>query len=158
NFGWSVIVGVRDGLEPGDHRFINNVKFIGLENCQILLAWYRFLSSERPNWLFWASASHLLGPLVEIAKSLEVRTIFQAAFDSDVQPRQALFRRRRWWPLYAWGLERTDRILLQHQGQLLRLPSRWRPKASLLPKVCVLPGVVGDEVKVKSHNHREEYV
>src|SRR5262249_8889928 len=124
SFGWSVTVGVRDGLESGDRRFINGVDFIGLEKCQFLLAWHRFLSSQRPNWLFWECASHLLGPLVEIAKFSGVRTIFHVAIDSDVHPRRALFRRPRWWPLYAWGLERADRILLQHEGQRLGLPSR----------------------------------
>ena len=76
------------------------------------------LLSEQPQWLIWKAATHLWGPLVEVAKLAEVRTIFHTAFDRDVHPRGALFRRRRWWPLYAWGLARTDRIFVQHQGQL----------------------------------------
>ena len=84
--------------------------------------WYRFLSSEQPDWWYWRCADHLWGSAVEVAKLAGVRTIFAAGVDSDVQPRRALFRRSRWWPLYAWGLSRTDIIFVQHGGQLADLP------------------------------------
>jgi glycosyltransferase involved in cell wall biosynthesis len=157
-FGWSVIVGVRDGLEPGDRRSINGVEFVGIDRGQILVSWYRFLSSERPDWWYWECATHLWGPAVEIAKLLSVRTIFALGFDSEAEPRHALVYRQRWWPLYAWGLARTDRIFAQHNGQISKLPSRLQSKASVLPKVCVLPGVIGDEVSIKPHTMRDNYV
>src|SRR5262249_15470109 len=112
----------------------------------------------RPNWFYWQGADHLWGPLVEIARLTGGRTIFSAACDLDVQPRRAAHRRPRWWPLYAWGLSRTDRIFVQHDEQLSKLPPRWRSKAFILPKVCILPGVVGDTIAVKPHSERPKYV
>jgi glycosyltransferase involved in cell wall biosynthesis len=38
--------------------------------------------------------------------------------------------------MYAWGLSRTDRIFVQHAGQLAALTRQWRSKAHVLPKVC----------------------
>jgi glycosyltransferase involved in cell wall biosynthesis len=81
-----------------------------------------------------------------------VRTIFAAGVDSDVQPRRALFRRSRWWPLYAWGLSRTDRILVQHTGQFSALAPRWRPKA------YIVPSIAGEMAAVKLHSERANYV
>ena len=156
--GWSVTVGVRDGLEPGERKSINGVEFVGIDRSQILLAWYRFLSSERPDWWYWETASHLWGPAVEIANVVGVRTIFALGLDREAQPRRALVRRPRWWPLYAWGLSRTDRIFAQHEGQISKLPPRWRSKASILPKVCVLPGVLCDLTTVADHARRDKYV
>jgi glycosyltransferase involved in cell wall biosynthesis len=72
--------------------------------------------------------------------------------DSDVQPRRALFRRPHWWPLYAWGLARTDRIVVQHTGQLAALAPRWRPKASIVPSIA------GEMAAVKPHSERARYV
>lgn len=157
-FGWSVTVGVRDGLKPGERRSINDVEFVGIDKGQILLAWYQFLSSERPDWWYWRCATHLWGPAVEIAKFVGVRTIFALGFDREVDPRHALIDRARWWPLYAWGLSRTDRIFVQHDGQLSDLRPRWRSKAYILPKVCILPGIVGDIARVKAHSERQKYV
>jgi glycosyltransferase involved in cell wall biosynthesis len=151
--GWSVTVGIRGGMKAGERGIINEVEFVGIGQGQAFLAWHRFLSSERPDWLYWEGASHLWGPVVEIAKRAGACTIFSAAFDTDVQPRQALshHRRRRWWPLYAWGLLRTDRIFVQHGGQLSALAPRWRSKAYILPKVCT-PEVA------KLHSERARYV
>src|SRR5947209_19286875 len=101
--GWSVTVGVREAMKAGEHRTINGVKFAGIGQGQILLAWYQFLSSERPDWLYWEGADHLWGPAVEIGKLAGVGTIFSAAIDLDVKPRLAAFLRPRWWPLYARG-------------------------------------------------------
>jgi glycosyltransferase involved in cell wall biosynthesis len=150
--GWSVQVGVRSPLKLKEKRIIEGVEYIGIGQGQVLLDWYRFLSSERPDWLFWAGASHWLGPLVEIAKVAKVRTVFHAAFDADLQPRRAVFRRSRWWPLYAWGLKRVDRIFVQHSGQLALLHSRLRSKAYTLHKVCPLP------LAIKAHSKRQAYV
>jgi glycosyltransferase involved in cell wall biosynthesis len=93
-----------------------------------------------------------LGIAVEIATLVGVRTIFAAGFDTDVQPRHALFRRSRWWPLYAWGLARTDRIFVQHTGQLSELGARWRPKA------YIVPSIAGELPLVKAHSERSPYV
>jgi glycosyltransferase involved in cell wall biosynthesis len=155
---WSAVVGVRNGLETNERKIINGVEYVGIGRDQPLLAWRSFLSSERPDWLFWECAYHLWGALVELAKFNRVNTIFHAALDTDVEPRKALFWRHRWWPLYAWGLSRTDRIFVQHSGQLANLRRRWQCKAYVLPKVCFLPGVMGDEVVVKPHADREKYV
>ena len=150
--GWAVTVGVRDMMRPGERKLINGVEFVGIDQGQILLAWYRFLSSERPDWWYWRCAYHLWGAAVELASVAGVRTIFSTALDSDVNPRHALFWRPRWWPLYAWGLSRTDRIFVQHRGQLAGLPKRWQPKA------YVVPSVAGQSGFVTPHWQREKYV
>jgi glycosyltransferase involved in cell wall biosynthesis len=149
---WSVAVGVRGAMKAGERRAIDGVEFVGIGQGQILAAWFQFLRSERTQWWYWQTADHLWGPAVEIAKLAGVRTIFSAAFDRDVRPRDALTRRRRWWPLYAWGLSRTDIIFVQHGGQLSELVPRWRSRA------YILPGVVGETAAVKSHFDRAKYV
>ena len=156
--GWSVIVGVRDRLNAGERTFVDGVEFVGIGQRQILLAWHEFLWSYRPDWLYWRGASHLWGPAVEIAKFAGIRTIFAAACDLDIQPRHASLYRPRWWPLYAWGLARTDGIFVQHAAQLSALPPRWRMKASIFPKVCDVSEVVGDAIMMKPHAQREKYV
>jgi glycosyltransferase involved in cell wall biosynthesis len=156
--GWSTMVGVRGALKTGERTLIDRVEYVGIGQGQALLAWHRFLSSERPNWLFWEGATHLWGPAVEVAKLSGVRTVFHVAFDRDIEPRHALFHRRRCWPLYAWGLARTDRIFVQHTGQLTKLASRWRSKTYLLPKVCMLSGSLAEPVNMKAHAERAKYV
>ena len=150
--GWSVTVGVRRALDAGARRTLNGMQFVGIGRGHIFSAWYRLLSSERPDWWYWRCADHLWGPAVEIAKFRTVRTIFAAAFDADVQPRRALFRRARWWPLYAWGLARTDRIFVQHSQQLSKLPRRWQSKA------YIVPSIAGETAIVKPHVHRKKTV
>jgi glycosyltransferase involved in cell wall biosynthesis len=156
--GWSPIVGVRGAVEAGKQKIIDGVRYVGLGSGKALWTWYRLFSVERPNWLLWEGATHLLGPLVEIAKITGARTIFHTAFDTDVQPRQALCLRPRWWPLYAWGLSRADLIFVQHEGQFSKLPPRWQFKASVLPKVCNLSNGLYEKVVVKPHSLRAEYV
>lgn len=149
---WSVTVGVRRFLEAGERRTVHGVQFVGLGRGQILKEWYRFLLSERPNWLYWRCADHLLGPMFRIARLAAVRTIFSAGFDTDVRPRDALARRRHWWPLYAWGLSQAERVFIQHRGQLSQLPSKWRSKAYLVPSIA---GEIGT---VTPHSKRNRYV
>lgn len=149
--GWSVQIGVR-ALKRNERKVIDGVEYVGIGCGQVLKDWFRFLFSERPDWLYLAGASHLWGPLVEIAKLAGVRTVFHMAFDTHVQPRRALVRRSRWWPLYAWGLWRADKIFVQHTGQLSMLHARLRSKARILPKVCPLPPVV------QPHSQRQAYV
>jgi len=150
--GWEAVVGVRHKLKPGNRRTIDGVEFVGVGQDHALIAWRRLLLSERPDWWYRRSADHLLGPAMEMAKWTGVRTIFSAAFDSDVLPRRALTRRQRWWPLYAWGLERADRIFVQHERQLSLLPSRWRSKTVLVPSIAA------ETVTVKDHANRQKYV
>jgi len=153
--GWSVTVGVRTSLNPNEERDIEGVNFVGLGRGNVLTAWYKFLSAVRPDWWYWRAVSHLWGPAVEIAKLAGVRTIYAAAFDSDVRPWGALRtlpQRRHWWPLYAWGLARTDRIFVQHGGQLAELPSRWQCKAYFVPSIADEAGAI------KPHCERAPYV
>lgn len=137
--GWEVVVGVCGTIAIGQRRMIDGVEYVGINPGNPIVAWNRFLASERPDWLFWEGASHWWGILVELAKRHAARTVFHTAFDTDVSPRNALVRRSSWWPLYAWGLERSDRILVQHGGQFDLLSSRWKSKSKVLPKVCQLP-------------------
>ena len=150
--GWSVKIGVRESLAPGERCVIDGVEFVGINRGQILWAWYQFLASERPDWWYWRAAYHLWGPAVAITKFVGVQTIFAAAFDSDVHPRRALAWRPRWWPLYAWGLAHTDRIFVQHGGQLAELAPPWRSKASIVPSIA--SGIAD----VKPHAKRAQYV
>jgi glycosyltransferase involved in cell wall biosynthesis len=136
--GWSVTVGVREPMKGGERRAIDGVNFVGIGQNRSFLAWYRFLVAERPQWWYWQCASHQWGPAVTLAKLAGVRTIFSAAFDKDVAPRRALSERKRWWLLYAWGLSRTDKIFVQHGGQLSALPRRWQSKARILPGIAPL--------------------
>ncbi len=150
--GWSVTVGVHHAVRPGERRTIEGAEFVGMGWGHVLAAWYHFLSSERPDWWYWRGADHILGPAVEVARIARVRTIFSAAFDTDVHPSRALSRRTRWWPLYAWGLARADRILVQHTGQFTELASQWQPKAHIVPSIA---DVTAD---VKPHSKRPNYV
>jgi glycosyltransferase involved in cell wall biosynthesis len=152
NSGWTVSVGVRHHLELGERRTIEGVEFIGIKQRHYLLDCYRFLSSTRPDWLYRREATHLLGPLVLIAHLVGVQTIFAAAFDTDVQPRGALAARQRWWPLYAWGLHKAERLFVQHGGQLNDLPSRWKPKALLVRSIADV------HEKFTPHFNRQPYV
>ena len=151
--GWSVTVGVLDGLDPGERRTIEGVHFVGIRRGTIYSSWYRLLAAERADWWYWRCASHLLGSAVEIAKLARVNTIYAAAFDTDFQLRRALPTRSRWWPLYAWGLSRTDRIFVQHIGQLQSVPPRWRHKAHIVRSIAgAFPATV------KPHSERAPYV
>jgi len=134
--GWSVVFGVDRGLAPGERHTFHGVQFVGIGGSSTLINWHRFLASERPDWSYWRGAYHLLGPSIELAKRAGARTIFAAAFDSDVEPRRALSLRPRLWPLYAWALLRTDRIFVQHSGQLANLRRTWRSKASIVYSIA----------------------
>ncbi|MCA9467854.1 MAG: glycosyltransferase family 4 protein, partial [Nitrospira sp.] len=150
--GWAVTVGVREGLQFQERQEIEGVRFVGIGAGQFLWSCYRFLLSERPDWWYWRAADHLWGPAVEIAKIAGVRTIFAAAFDTDVEPRRASFRRKKWWPLFAWGLYRTDRIFVQHHGQFDRLTPLLQKKAS------VIPSFAGELQSGSPHADRKGYI
>jgi glycosyltransferase involved in cell wall biosynthesis len=151
-YGWTVTVGIRQYLQLGDSKTIEGVEFRGIKQGHYLFDWYRFLSSTRPDWLYRREATHLLGPLVLIAHLSGVRTIFATAFDTDVFPRLALTTRRRWWPLYAWGLAKCERLFVQHDGQLKNLPSQWKAKT------IVVRSIAGKAVGFKPHSSREASV
>jgi glycosyltransferase involved in cell wall biosynthesis len=80
----------------------------------------------------------LFGLGVAVAHLAGTRTIFAAGVDRDVRVREALYQRPRWWPVYAFGLSRTDRIVLQHHGQRSELAARWRGKAYVVPNIASL--------------------
>ncbi len=140
--GWQVTVGVRQPLELNKKSRIEEVEFVGIGQKRFLWSWYRFLITERPDWWYWRCASHLLGIAVIIAKLARVRMIFAAGFDSDVDVRHALFQRPRWWPLFALGLEWTDKIFVQNDKQLVRLPRRWQAKTRKVPSITPEPGAL----------------
>lgn len=150
--GWRVVVAVRTELALGQRVVLEGVEFVGIGQKQFLWAWYRLFREQRPDWLYWRCASHLLGPVAVLAKLARVRTIFSACLDRDVEIRHALFRRPRCWPLYALGLWLTDRIFVQNQEQLRGLPSRLRSKAT------VVPSMTPEAQTVKAHALREKYV
>lgn len=150
--GWLVTVGVRYLMTAGERRTLEGVDFVGIGQGQILLAWSKFLAAERPDWWYWRCADHMFGPAVEVAKLRGVQTVFVAAHDRHVQPRRALARRSHWWPLYAWGLRRTDRILVQHAEQMAKLALRWQAKAR------ILPSIVGEMPVMTPHSEREQYI
>ena len=54
--------------------------------------------------------------------------------------------------IHAWGFSRTDRIFVQHRGQLSGLPKRWQSKA------YIVPAIAGESGGVKPHCERERYV
>lgn len=141
--GWSVTVGVLYALQQGEERIIEGVRFLGIGcRAHFLLAWYRFLKKERPDWCFWQCADHMWGPAAEIARRLGVRAAFSSMHDIHVQLRKSLVKRKNLWPLYAWGLQRSDVIFVQHDGQRELLPSRWQQKAYPLPGIVPLPSTI----------------
>ena len=124
--GYAVTVGVRNtDLARGERRECDGVRFVGIGRGHIVLAWYRFFKTERPTWWFWQCASHIFGVGVALAHLAGVKVMFGTGFDRDVRVRDALYQRRRWWPVYAFGLWRAERIALQHGGQRAGLPGRW---------------------------------
>jgi glycosyltransferase involved in cell wall biosynthesis len=159
--GWSVVVGIGQHepeaklnnqttqmLNLNQERVIDGVRFVKLPPGHILLTWSKFLATERPHWWYWQGPEAIWGIMVLVAKAMRVQGIYSSAMDSDVQPRCALTRRQRWWPLYALGLNAVDRIVLQHRGQLLELGRRLQPKAA------VVPGLVSMSERVKSQAER----
>jgi glycosyltransferase involved in cell wall biosynthesis len=150
--GWIVRVGIREGLKAGERRTIEGVEFLGIKQAHYIRDWYRYISSTRPDWLYWRGANYIFGPLVKMAHLVGVRTIFAAAFDADVNPRYALTTRQRWWLLYAWGLSSTEGLFVQHGGQLEELPARWRAKAR------VVRSIADTHVNFTPHSYREPYV
>lgn len=150
--GWSVVVGIREPLPRGTRQTIDQVEFVGIGRDQIFAAWHRFFRAERPEWWFWQCASHLFGFGVGLAHLNGVKAVFGAGLDRDVRVREALYPRQRWWPVYAWGLWRAERIVLQHGGQLADLRARWRTKGH------VVPNIAPRAERVMSHDERSPYV
>lgn len=147
------VVAVSDKLEAGKRSAMDGLEFVGIGRGRPLLEWYRFLLSERPDWLYWRGADHLLGLVFHAAGLAGVQTIFSAAFDTDVHPRRALTRRHRWWPLYAWGLCRAERIFVQHAGQFDELSASWRSKS------YVVRSIAGERPSaIQPHSRREKYI
>ena len=146
--GWSVSVGVFDAIRAGETLTLEGVNFTGMSRprSHVLAAWCRFLAVERPTWLYWRGANHLLGPSTAMARILGIRTIFSAAVDSDIIPKIALFQRPRWWRLYACGLCWADKIFVQHGWQLNALAVKLRSKAFLVPSIA-------ESISIARHHH-----
>ena len=87
--GWSVTVGVKNGVPPGEKNTVDGVQFLGLTGGHVLRVWHQTLRAQRPDWWLWQCADHWWGPAVEVAKSAGVRTIFSAMHDMDFRLRQA---------------------------------------------------------------------
>jgi glycosyltransferase involved in cell wall biosynthesis len=152
NSGWSVIVGVRGPISQGQEETIDGVRFVGMRPGNLLIAWSIFIREQKPDWWFWRAADPLWALLLIVARVNGVRGIFSAAFDTDVLPRVALFRRQRLWPLYALGLRMVDRIFVQHHGQFANLSPALRAKAT------VFPGIVAIPEKVIQRQDRGNYI
>ena len=152
--GWSVRVGISEGMTRGQHEVIDQVHFTGIGHGpgHVMCAWARFLAAQRPQWWYWRCANHLLGPAVAMARAQNVRTIFATALDPDVDPRRALYHRSRWWPLYAWGLSWADKIFVQHTGQLNAVALKWRSKS------YIVPSLAGETQGGASHLDRGKFV
>jgi glycosyltransferase involved in cell wall biosynthesis len=147
--GWKVTVGVRRAeMPPGRVVERDGVRFVAVGQEQVFLAWYRFFKSERADWWFWQCASHLFGFGVALAHLTGTKAIFGAGFDRDVHVRHALYHRPRWWPAYAFGLDRAECIALQHQGQREGLLAKWRTKAHVVPNIMTAAATV------VPHGHR----
>jgi 3-deoxy-D-arabino-heptulosonate 7-phosphate (DAHP) synthase len=41
--GWSMVIGVHNGLQPGVRVTIDDVSFVGSGRTQTFMSWYRFL-------------------------------------------------------------------------------------------------------------------
>jgi glycosyltransferase involved in cell wall biosynthesis len=163
--GWSVVVGVGQHapevdlddrspqiLNPTQERVIEGVRFVRMPQGQFVLAWSKFLMAERPDWWYWQGAEAIWGAMLLVAKAMRIRGIYSSSSDSDLQPRSALTRRQRWWPLYAWGLNAVDRIVVQHHGQLSELSRKLQSKAA------VVPGLVLTPERVKLQAERRNYI
>ena len=150
--GWSAVIGVQYALKRGERVRIDGVDFVGIGSGQFLVAFYRFLTIERPDWFFWFGSTHLLGPAVGIASLVGTKTVLSAQFDLDVEPRKALSERQRFWWLYRIGLAATHKIFVQHHGQYSALPAQWRSKA------FVMPGAVMAPEFIEPHSLRRPYV
>jgi len=148
--GWSVTVGVRFALRKEELQVVDGVRFLGLgRGNHFLLDWYALLRRERPDWCFFQCADHHWGPAAEIARRLGVRTAFSVMHDLDVQVQRALRVRTKLWPLYLWGLKRSNIIFIQHYGQRECLPE------SLQQKTFLLPGIVSLPERVLPHQERK---
>jgi glycosyltransferase involved in cell wall biosynthesis len=150
--GWSATLGTWTALKPGQRETIDGVEFVGLERTHSVRAVARFLAAEKPDWCHWFGSNHLLGPAAALGRLRGVRTVFSAQFDNDVRPMNALAGRRYLWPFYAAGLWASDRIFLQHGGQLAELPS------SLQEKAFIVPGIVEVPTSSVDHRMRKPYV
>ena len=62
--GSSATVVLHDVLKHGERRVVDGVEYVGIGPGQILLAFHKFVSGERPDWVLWEAPSHLWGPLL----------------------------------------------------------------------------------------------
>lgn len=108
---------------------IKGVRFCWQTPQSIVLAWWKMLRAERPDWVYRRCSDFNLGVLAPLAKIAGVKVVFASAHQNDCNPPIALTRRRYLWPLYALGLRIVDRILVQHESQIRLLPLSLRSKS-----------------------------
>jgi len=104
----------------------------------------KILAQENPDWFMWLTNSMHLGPCFFIARSLGIATAYVCASNKDCVPKHALNPlsfRRHFWPLYQWGLDQANRILVQHLGQRDLLGSRYAAKTRLVSNIMELPNI-----------------
>jgi glycosyltransferase involved in cell wall biosynthesis len=131
-----LVYSAADGGEPDVE--IEGVSFHGIRAARPESAWWRILRRERPDWWYVRGSDHTLGIKVPMAHRAGSRVVFAIAHDFDCTPRRALTRRKYLWFLYASGLKRADRILVQHEGQRGMLAPDLQARAVLVPSVAVV--------------------
>lgn len=122
--------------DPAAERSIDGVRFVEVRPGTPARAWPRLLARERPDWVYRRCADFYLGYIAPLARLAGARMAYACAFDTDCTPEIALSRRRNLWPLYAFGLSMSDRILIQHEGQRELLPEGLRSRAFLVPSIA----------------------
>ncbi len=133
--GHESVVAVQTGQPEDLQPEIDGVRFVAAQPGRLLISLFRLVRRERPDWWYWRIADYRIGPLFLWARLLGISTIFAAALDRDCTPRHGLRRNPRLWPFYAWGLRLADRIVVQHQNQLDRLPIPLASKASIVTNI-----------------------
>src|SRR5688572_31834008 len=84
--GTSVVVGSREHISPNQEQTIAGVRFVGMHRGNLIVAWSRFLTVEKPDWWYFQGAEALWGALVLVGKVKGVRGIFSTSSDGDVKP------------------------------------------------------------------------
>ncbi len=124
---------------------MDGLRFVPSPQTTTNLTLRKILAKEKPAWLYWRCNSMHLGPCFFLAKILGISTVFACASDKDCIPKNALnpFGFKKYlWPLYRWGLNQADRILVQHPGQRELLGDRYKSKARSVNNIAAIPDVI----------------
>lgn len=134
----TVLTNEPDTIQPE----IDGVRFVTRPNTNLVREIWHVFQEEKPDWYYWRSAQAFFGPTVLLAHMAGVRTIYSCAFDMDCIPHKALTRRKKLWYLYKLGLDRTNRIFVQHKNQMQLLTNGYRGKASQVNNIVEMPHTV----------------